>query len=80
MKKIDRKLLMRINQILGVVCLAAMFFSHLALTDILHGEPDAWEEWLTLRATAVLLVVYIGMTLWVMRAFSGKDNGNDYSE
>ena len=34
MKKIDRKILVRINQILGVVCLAAMFFSHLALTDI----------------------------------------------
>lgn len=38
-----------------VRCLFALFLSHLALTDIAHGEPDLSSEWLIVQIIAGLL-------------------------
>jgi Zn-dependent protease with chaperone function len=36
-----------------------LVFSHLALTDIWHGEPDPRLEWLILQLTGVLLGIFL---------------------
>jgi uncharacterized membrane protein YozB (DUF420 family) len=55
--------------ILGIGSLAAVFFSHLALTDIYHGESDLRLEWNVLRVCFALIVtfqVFALLTLWRM--------------
>lgn len=49
--------------ILGVLSLIALAISHVALTDIVHGEPDPWQEWLALRLSAVVFVLFVGISL-----------------
>lgn len=41
----------------------AGLLSHLAMTDIAHGEPDVSGEWLILRVTAGLMIGFILLTL-----------------
>jgi len=55
---------------LAVICLFALLLSHLALTDIAHGEPDVSSEWLIVQITAGLLVVFIVMVLGLLRKYA----------
>jgi len=51
---------------LGILSLIAMAFSHLALTDIVHGEADVSLEWAILRITALVLLGFIGSTFFTL--------------
>ncbi|NCP15674.1 hypothetical protein GW866_01335 [bacterium] len=51
---------------LGILSLIAMAFSHLALTDIAHGEADVSLEWTILRVTALTLLTFIGATFFTL--------------
>ena len=49
--------------VLGVLSLIAGFFSHLALTDIAHGEQDPSLEWAILRISAVIIATFTVLSL-----------------
>ena len=51
---------------LGILSLIAMAFSHLALTDIVNGEADVSLEWTILRVTALVLLAFIGSSLFTL--------------
>ncbi len=57
---VGRRLLLgqRVSLMLGVVSLVAVGVSHLALTDIAHGEPDLTQEWNVVRAAVVSIVAF----------------------
>lgn len=57
------KKLIRMAMALGVLSLVAVLLSHLALTDIAHGESDLTWEWRILRVSALVIVMFIGMSL-----------------
>jgi hypothetical protein len=61
------KNLIILDQILAITSIAALLLSHLALTDIAHGEPDLSGEWLILRVTAGLLLIFITFTLFTTK-------------
>lgn len=61
------KNLIILDQILAITSIAALLLSHLALTDIAHGEPDLSGEWLILQLTALLLLIFIVLTLVTLR-------------
>ncbi|MBI2926853.1 MAG: hypothetical protein HYY24_14245 [Verrucomicrobia bacterium] len=63
----DLKNLIRVTLALGVLSLLALLFSHLALTDIAHGEADVELEWNVLRVCALVLLLFIGATLFTLR-------------
>lgn len=52
---------------LGFLSLLALAFSHLALTDIAHGEADLSMEWGVLRASALVILMFIALTLVTLR-------------
>ncbi len=52
------------------MCLFALFFSHLALTDVAHGEPDLNSEWLIVQITTGLLIVFIVTVLGLLRKYA----------
>ena len=52
---------------LGALSLLAGLITHLALTDIYHGEVDVTLEWSMVRICAVVLLVFIGMALFTLR-------------
>jgi hypothetical protein len=51
---------------LGILSLIGMAFSHLALTDIVHGEADVSLEWTILRVTALVLLAFIGSSFFTL--------------
>jgi len=51
----------------AILSLFALLLSHLALTDIAHGEPDVSGEWLTLRLAALVILAFIVSTLVTLR-------------
>jgi len=51
---------------LGVLSLIAGFFAHLALTDIYHGEPDTSLEWKIVQVAALILLLFIGSSLFTL--------------
>ena len=57
----------QLTMTLGVLSLCAGVMGHLALTDIYHGNGNLSLEWNVLRACAVVLVVFIGSTLFTLR-------------
>lgn len=52
---------------LGALSLIALLFSHLALTDIYHGEANAAAEWAVLQVSAAVFVMFIALTLLNLR-------------
>lgn len=58
---------LRIAAALGVLALVALAASHLALTDIAHGEPDLHLEWIVLRVSGVVLLGFTVFTLLTLR-------------
>ena len=64
------KILVTATRILAILCLIAGLLSHLALTDIAHGELDARTEWLILQLTAVLFGLFILSALITLQQFA----------
>ena len=56
----------RVTMALGVLSLLAGLLTHLALTDIYHGEADVTLEWSVVRGCALVMLVFIGMTLFTL--------------
>ena len=52
--------------VLGGLSLLAGVATHLALTDIYHGEADVTLEWNIVRVSAMVLLVFIGMALFTL--------------
>lgn len=42
--------------VLSLLAIGAVAMSHLALTDIAHGEPDLSGEWTVLRLSALVIL------------------------
>ncbi len=61
------KMYIRMTIALGVLSLVALAVSHLALTDIAHGESDVSLEWHILRASALVILMFIALTLVTLR-------------
>jgi hypothetical protein len=57
----------RVTIVLGGLSLLAGLITHLALTDIYHGEPDVTLEWSIVRVCTLVLLVFIGMALFTLR-------------
>jgi hypothetical protein len=55
---------------LGIASIVALGFSHLALTDIGHGEGDLTLEWTVLRIAALVFIAFILSTFASLRALS----------
>lgn len=60
------KLQIAATMVLGVLCLVAGLCSHLALTDIYHGEADTSLEWRVVRATTLIVLFFVGMTFFTL--------------
>jgi len=58
---------LRIAAALGVLALVSLAASHLALTDIAHGEADLTLEWSALRVSALVLLAFTVWTLLTVR-------------
>ncbi|MBI4558371.1 MAG: hypothetical protein HY706_12390 [Candidatus Hydrogenedentes bacterium] len=57
----------KLTMALGALSLLAGLMAHLALTDIYHGEADVTLEWNIVRVCALVLLFFIGMTLFTLR-------------
>jgi len=57
----------RVTMALGALSLLAGLATHLALTDIYHGEADVTLEWSIVRVCALVLLAFIGMALLTLR-------------
>jgi len=57
----------RVTIVLGALSLLGVLITHLALTDIYHGEADVTLEWNVVRICALELLVFIGMALFTLR-------------
>ena len=55
------------TMVLGALALLAGIVGHLALTDIYHGEVDVTLEWNILRFCALVLLAFIGASLFTLR-------------
>jgi uncharacterized membrane protein len=52
---------------LGILSLVAVVLSHLALTDIRHGEQDLTLEWRALQAAFATIIVFQVSALATLR-------------
>jgi hypothetical protein len=52
-----------VGVILGVLSFVALAISHLALTDIAHGEPNPAQEWFVLQLSAIVFLLFIVVSL-----------------
>jgi hypothetical protein len=57
----------RIVSWLGLLSLIALGASHLALTDIAHGEPNVTLEWAVLRISAAVIALFVVSALVALR-------------
>lgn len=51
---------------LGALSFISIIFSHLALTDIYHGEPNTVMEWNILSISALVLLAFIVIALFTL--------------
>jgi len=63
---IELKNQIKLTIALGILSLFAGVMGHLALTDIYHADGNLSLEWNVLRACAVVLLVFIGSTLFTL--------------
>lgn len=68
-----RSILLPVSFCLGVLSLVAMFFMHLTLTDIYHGEADVTLEWNVVRAAALVILTFVITALGVL--WRGRNAG-----
>jgi len=52
---------------LGILSLIAVLFAHLALTDIYHHEADVSLEWMILQIAVVIIIAFIGCSLFILK-------------
>lgn len=57
----------RATMALGILSILAGIISHLALTDIYHGEGDLTVEWSVLQAGAFIIFAFVVSSLLVLR-------------
>ena len=57
---------------LGLLSLVAGLAAHLALTDIYHHEADVTLEWNIVRVSALILLTFIGATLFTLQRALSK--------
>ena len=55
------------TMVLGTLALLAGIVGQLALTDIHHGEVDVTLEWSILRICALILLAFIGASMFTLR-------------
>lgn len=55
---------------LGILSSLALALSHLALTDIGHGEGDLSLEWSALRVSALVLAAFVVSTFVTLRTLT----------
>ncbi|MCX6026003.1 MAG: hypothetical protein NTY23_07075 [Chloroflexi bacterium] len=60
------RLAIRVIYGLGLLSLLALGVSHLALTDIAHGEPDLRVEWIVLRVSAMVIALFTVSALAIL--------------
>lgn len=60
------KMLINVDLVLSAICLAALVFSHLALTDIYHGDENLSLEWNILRMAALANLSFIAVTIFTL--------------
>ena len=58
------KMQIKVLIVLGILSVLAGLLTHLALTDIYHGEADVTLEWNIVRVCAVVFAVFIGASLF----------------
>lgn len=63
----DVRTLATVSVGLGIASLLAVLLSHLALTDIWHGEGDLVAEWWILRVCFLVIVLFQGSALLTLR-------------
>lgn len=51
---------------LGALSLLAGLASHLALTDIYHGESDVTLEWTVVQTCELIFLAFMGMALFTL--------------
>ncbi|MCP4021597.1 MAG: hypothetical protein GY729_07130 [Desulfobacteraceae bacterium] len=56
-----------ITIILAIVSMIMLGISHLALTDIYHGQEDLSYEWAFLRISALIFIVFIISTIFTLQ-------------
>ena len=56
----------KLTIILGFVALIVGVLTHLALTDIYHGETDVGLEWAIVRAGALFFFVFAATALFTL--------------
>ncbi len=56
----------KITLVLSSLSILALIISHLALTDIYHGEEDLSMEWAFLRIAAVIILAFIISTIFTL--------------
>jgi len=64
--------LLTLCTIFALASLVALGLSHLALTDISHGEGDLAAEWLVLRLSAAVVLALATSTLVLVRQSAKK--------
>jgi uncharacterized membrane protein len=52
-----------VGVVLGVFSIVALAISHLALTDIAHGESNPSQEWFVLQLSAIVFLLFIVVSL-----------------
>jgi hypothetical protein len=65
-----------VSFMLGIMSVAAIIFSHLALTDIWHGEPNPGTEWKVVQigfAFIILFHISVFLTLYNLFSFLKKE-------
>ncbi|NPV55152.1 MAG: hypothetical protein HPY76_00560 [Anaerolineae bacterium] len=55
-----------LTRVLAILSLVGVFFSHLALTDIAHGEANVATEWLIVQLSAGVVILFIAATLYTL--------------
>ncbi|MFC2093220.1 hypothetical protein ACFLSV_04905 [Bacteroidota bacterium] len=71
------KIYATITFILGLLSIIGIVLSHLALTDINHGEVNADIEWKVVQVGFVIIIlfhVFVFMTLYRLFIFLKKEN------
>ena len=53
----------KLSLLLAFGALAALLISHLALTDIYHGETDVAAEWRALQVSAAVITASVASTV-----------------
>ena len=57
----------RVTIAMGALSLLAGLITHLALTDIYHGEADVTLEWRIVRICALVILGFVVMALITLR-------------